>query len=135
MRYPKKYDISNHPILKLKEKNRIYLVKRLGKCNPTKCNSLCCKIQIFDPTEYHKYSYLLAHLGITGRGKKIKFKDGIKNVYFHPCLFLKNNKCSINNNKPLACKLFPTPFDNVYRYVRKKCGYRFKFLSKKKHKS
>ena len=48
--------------------------------------------------------------------KKIKFDIELD------CPFLKNNKCSIHNNKPKHCREFPTP--GVRR--PKGCGYSFK---------
>jgi len=99
-----------------KHKNKLHYVKRVGKCEPKKCKSACCKfINLQYPSTY------LEQFGTKScKGTRINVK----------CSQLSNNKCALWNSKkfPGACKQFPHPTDNVYIEVMDVCTFKFEIL-------
>jgi Fe-S-cluster containining protein len=48
--------------------------------------------------------------------KELIFMDG-------ECIFLKSGRCSVYNNRPTACKIFPYTFDNGKETVDHDCPH------------
>ena len=86
------------------------------------CNSNCCKefvitITAFDLLRiaqkiknYEKYIEIRpANLINLQEEFVLEFKEGygILAIKSHPCIFLKENKCSIWNFAPMSCRLYP----------------------------
>ncbi|MCK4319314.1 YkgJ family cysteine cluster protein [Candidatus Micrarchaeota archaeon] len=53
--------------------------------------------------------------------------EGILSLKSHPCIFLKNNRCSIHESSPLSCKLYPYSSGGGLR-IGKRCPLRSSLL-------
>jgi len=96
--------------------NKILLIVRVGKCDPKKCNSACCKFIHLNGKEYYT-NYAKGFGTRTNYGTKIRKR----------CKYLKrNNKCKLWGKRlPEACRQFPHPNDKMYWLTEKKCSFKF----------
>ena len=100
-----------------------YHIKRIGKCEPTKCDSACCKVLSFNikpGTDWSSY--------INGFADK---RIGDHALISKTCCQLrKNGKCGIWKLKkfPGECEQFPHPTDGVYIAVLPVCSFKFKIV-------
>lgn len=105
-------------------KDRVFLIKRQGKCEPNKCNSACCKcISLYVNNRYFK-----------GFG----IQKGDWTVVSKHCKFLnKKGLCTKWNTKhfPGACKAFPHPSDGVYMEVANKCSFKYIIIAEIKNEN
>jgi len=108
-----------------------FYYKRVGKCNPKKCNSACCKVFTFGDAQGEYYR------GFVNRIKAHKRKNGKREFsYFKKqCCFLKSNgKCSRwNTCLPIPCYQFPWFNDNTYKLVKSVCSIKWKKITKKEY--
>ena len=93
--------------------------KMVGKCEPDKCNSACCRFVVFwgnDCEETRKFweGFEFVYVDVDGNMRKVLYKD---------CNHLKDNRCELHgmDEQPMACVHFPTPKDDHYRLVRDVC--------------
>ena len=111
-------------------------LKRIGKCNPEKCQSACCRINvnILHPT-YSSNRYYLDDITSTRKIQKINQHWQLK-ITPRICRNLTTDgRCTLHDKRtqPRVCRLFPmSPRDGVYMAVKKYCG--FKFIKIKKVK-
>jgi len=96
-----------------------FVFERIGKCEPEKCKSACCKFYMNNGgTPLDDY--------INGFFEKTKYNDFMlkKNCKY---LDVKNNKCIVwNTDKfPEVCKQFPNVTDSVYKHVFEVCSFKF----------
>ena len=99
--------------------------KRVGKCQPKKCGSICCRLcmglmagERYDKKYYKNFGFKT-------------FKLGKKNILIaeRVCAKLElDGKCAVHKSKPLTCRVFPeTPTLEFYKVCKKLgCTYRFK---------
>ena len=100
--------------------------RRIGRCNPKRCGAVCCKI-IHLGRHPEQQRYFQYHLG-----KKIITMNGIR-CFESICKHLKDGKCNIHENKPVPCVHFPLLSDDVYKAVRRKCGYGWVRITKREY--
>jgi hypothetical protein len=106
--------------LKDKRKKKRYYFVRIGKCNPLKCQSACCRFLV----NFSNY-------GLINSSTIDIFQatSGFHHVISNHCPRITiDGKCSLYNkkNEPRVCKYFPMKYDDsVYEYVKKVCGYKF----------
>ena len=101
----------------LEFKDWFAVVQRVGKCEPKKCHSACCKFcSAAYITNYSK-----------GFFKKDEFGCYIAKL---KCNNLnKDGSCKKwGKNLPNPCKQFPHPNDSIYWNVMDKCSFKFKVL-------
>lgn len=112
-----------------------WLYKRLGKCDPTKCGSFCCRMSMghLSPTVtkddpngdkifYDQFGY-----------KRYDIKKGPQKGYslFVPPLVCSKlsicGKCSIHSIRPKVCQDFPASPDQAFFHVCKQAGCTYDF--------
>ena len=120
------------------EHNEKYWNKRVGKCDPTKCSSACCRfftISSYSNDEYHDLASS-SHKGTLYSIKKYKKKE--VRIYHNNCKYMAiNGRCKLHNKKkqPYTCNVFPMHIDDAtYQIVKKYCGYKFVKIKNKKYK-
>lgn len=107
----------NNSIWLFNQKDKFLIVQKVGKCNPEKCNSACCKFcSAGYVTDYSKGFFEEDEFG----GDILKVKcNNLK----------KDGKCKLWGRKlPNACKQFPHPSDSIYWNVVDKCTFKYKIL-------
>lgn len=99
-------------------KDKYLLVKREGKCDSTKCGSICCKFIELGSREYSKgFSNVTNEFGSNILNKRCGNLD-------------KCGKCKLWKKKgfPIACVQFPHPTDKTYMHIMDRCTFKFKIL-------
>jgi len=96
---------------------------RKGNCDYKKCKAACCRFSALGTVtslaqeKYFKgFGYKIVQIG----ENRIIIDD-------RPCnyLDLKTYKCKRQKTKPMACRQFPLPHDEVFKRVRKVCTHSF----------
>lgn len=113
----KLHDYANS-IWSFENKKRFLVLKRTGKCEPNKCDSICCKLcSAGYITDYSKGFF--------------DCKDDFGyDILKRKCNNLsKCGKCDLWGKKiPNACKQFPHPSDSIYWNVIDVCTFRYEIL-------
>ncbi len=104
--------------------------KRIGKCQPKKCGSICCRLcmgtgSIRTDSKYYKNFDFKP------------FKIGKEKIWFFERVCSKlslNGKCLMQKTKPITCKKFPvSPEQDFYKVCKKLgCTYRFEEIKNAK---
>lgn len=100
----------------------LLLIKRIGKCSPDKCKSICCKSFFYG-------------------GSSKDYVNGFMNKAEHGyyinkiCRYLKKNRCSRWKKKgfPLPCLMFPEFMDKYYWHIMDKCTFKYGVFEEKKN--
>ena len=109
---------------------------RTGRCNPSKCQSACCRYVIHSMRDSNETNEKYCLLQNSIHSIEInKITEGVHKGHIHiikpfncPNINICGG-CKLHNKKeqPVVCDLFPhSPNDSVYDYVKEFCGYKFK---------
>ncbi len=102
----------------IKFKERFVIVKRVGKCEPEKCKSACCKFV----DAYYLSNYSKGFFDEKDEFGKYYLNKDCNNL--NEC-----GKCKKwNKDLPGACKQFPHPSDKVYWHIMDKCSFKFEVV-------
>lgn len=130
------------PIEKIKKKQKEITYKRIGKCQPNKCGSICCRLgncTRIIPRKHYKskkeYEDELRFSKYVGLQIILRTKKETVFTSNLSCIKLKCNKCTVNKTKPETCKLFPQSPNQEYYKICKNlgCTYKFKKIIKVKN--
>lgn len=119
-----------HKDIAEKENKRFYFI-RSGKCQPERCQSLCCRIRV--SKEEKQFTNALREFDI------IREVDGVNYlIEFKSCRYMTlDGKCKLHNKKEQIriCRYFPmSPKDPHYQVVKEFCGFMFTEHENKKYR-
>jgi len=93
------------------------------KCTGAGKEALCCKgisleLTLYEAVKFWEYFPIIYQINAIYSERNGFLIQGNLTAYIHPnksCPFLRNNLCSIYENRPSICKLFPLNFSFIYR--------------------
>jgi len=112
-----------------------YTAYRGGKCDYKKCKSACCSFftleNITKSMPNNRIKSREDYWKVTGRAQIVESNGYKFAVAVHRCAQLdEDGKCKIYKNRPIECKQWPTPRDNMHKMLGDVCSVTIKSIKR-----